>query len=48
MGDVPTVCLNFRVKTVRDMPARSASAARVQRCAGSSCIAVIAAAIWTK
>ena len=45
MGDEPTVSLNFRVKTVRDMPARSASAARVQRCAGLSCIAVIAAAI---
>ena len=40
MGDAPTVSLNFRAKVDRDMPARSASSWNVQRCAGSSCIAV--------
>src|ERR1700737_4477230 len=38
MGDSPTVCLNFRAKVDRDMPARAASSCNVQRCAGSSCI----------
>jgi epsilon-lactone hydrolase len=45
IGDVPTVSLNFRVKLVRDMPARSASACKVHRYAGSWCMAVMAAAI---
>ena len=45
IGDFPTVSLNLRVKVVRDIPARSASDCNVQRRAGSSCIAVIAAAI---
>ena len=40
MGDAPTVSLNFRAKVDRDMPARSASSCNVQRCAGSSCMAV--------
>ena len=45
MGDAPTVALNFRAKVERDMPARSASACKVQRCAGSPCMALIAAPI---
>ena len=43
MGDFPTFSLNFRAKVDRDMPARSASSCNVQRCAGSSCIELIAA-----
>src|SRR5260370_10103015 len=43
MGEAPTVCLNFRAKVDRDMPARSASFCIVQPCAGSSCIELIAA-----
>jgi hypothetical protein len=35
MGVSPTVSLNFMAKLDRDMPARSASACNVQRCAGS-------------
>ena len=45
IGDAPTVSLNFRAKVDRDMPARSASSCNVQRCAGSSCMALIAAPI---
>src|SRR5271155_4634113 len=45
MVDSPTVCLNFRAKVDRDMPARPANSCTVQRCAGSSCIEAIAALI---
>ena len=41
MGDAPTVSLNFSAKVDRDMAARSANSCNVQRCAGSSCIALI-------
>src|SRR5271155_4552546 len=43
MGDSPTVCLNFKAKVDRDMPARFPSSCNVQQCAGSSCIELIAA-----
>ena len=45
IGAAPTVCLNLSAKIERDMPARSASSWTVQPCAGSSCIALIAALI---
>src|SRR5471032_2947461 len=45
IGEAPTVSLNFSAKVERDMPARSANSCKVQRCAGSSCIAPIAAPI---
>ena len=46
MGVSPTVFLNFWAKLDRDMPADSASSCKVQPCAGSSCMALIAAPIW--
>ena len=42
IGESPTVCLNLRANVERDMPARSASVCSVQRCAGASCMALIA------
>jgi hypothetical protein len=44
MGDVPTLSLNFRVKTVRDMPARSDSNRVPQRIDTQHYLAVLYAA----
>ncbi len=45
IGEVPTVSLNFSANVDRDIPAHSAKSCSVHPCAGSSCIAVIAARI---